>query len=208
VRELYFAVNSPRGYLRLSGNVKDWDTPDSTIWGKNNLKLPSLFPLFKSARLFPSPSRRFTILLAFNSMPNLATSQLGSDEIVRAAIVNHHGLPLLPQPSGDERDPLRWPRKLKLAALTATTFFNFTANFAGSGLSVATPMLQAQFQKSANQVNAVLTVSIPSRAYFLWACRNAYASNSTTFFYLVLATFSGCHLVSSTGNEPLYSSRC
>ncbi|KAJ4310731.1 hypothetical protein N0V94_008305 [Neodidymelliopsis sp. IMI 364377] len=87
----------------------------------------------------------------------MAASQLDRDEVVRAAVAHHHGLPLLPQPSGDDRDPLRWPRKLKLTALAATAFFNFTANFAGAGLSVATPVLQAQFQKSANQVNAVLT---------------------------------------------------
>lgn len=70
----------------------------------------------------------------------------------------HHGLPILPQPTQDERDPLRWPRALRLAALAATAFVNFAANFAASRLSVATPVLQAQFKKSPNQINSLLTV--------------------------------------------------
>lgn len=75
------------------------------------------------------------------------------------AFSRHHNLPLLPQPTDDEKDPLRWPRSLKLAAFFATAFVNFTANFAGSGLSVATPVLQIQFHKTPKQVNSLLTVS-------------------------------------------------
>lgn len=71
---------------------------------------------------------------------------------------HHHGLPLLPRPSNDDQDPLRWPRGLKITALIATAFVNFTANFAGSGLSVAVPVLEQQFRKDASQVNALLTV--------------------------------------------------
>ncbi|KAH7357401.1 putative MFS transporter [Pyrenochaeta sp. MPI-SDFR-AT-0127] len=56
-------------------------------------------------------------------------------DAVREAAARHHGLPLVPQPTQDEKDPLRWPRTLKLAALAATAFVNFTANFAGAGLS-------------------------------------------------------------------------
>ncbi|EUC41479.1 hypothetical protein COCMIDRAFT_8830 [Bipolaris oryzae ATCC 44560] len=87
----------------------------------------------------------------------MASSQLVRDDIVQTIVAHHHGLPLLPQPSNDDRDPLRWPRKLKLAAFAATAFFNFTGNFASSGLSVAIPVLQAQFQKSPNQINSLLT---------------------------------------------------
>ena len=68
-------------------------------------------------------------------------------------------LPLMPRPTENAKDPLRWPRTLKLAALFATAFVNFTANFAGAGLSVATPELQAQFHKTPAQVNSLLTVS-------------------------------------------------
>lgn len=78
--------------------------------------------------------------------------------MVRQAAARGRNLPLLPRPSEDEKDPLRWPRSLKLAALAATASFNFTANFAGSGLSVATPVLQAQFGKTASEVNSLLTV--------------------------------------------------
>lgn len=79
-------------------------------------------------------------------------------EEVQNAAARHHGLPLLPHPTEDERDPLRWPRGLKIAALCATAFVNFTANFAGAGFSVATPMLEAQFHKTPNQINSLLTV--------------------------------------------------
>lgn len=82
--------------------------------------------------------------------------------VVREAAARHHGLPLLPRPTQDERDPLRWPRALKLAALIATAFVNFTGNFAGAGLSVATPVLQAQFKKTPNEVNSLLTVCFES----------------------------------------------
>jgi hypothetical protein len=81
-------------------------------------------------------------------------------DVVRKAAARHYGLPLLPHPTQDERDPLRWPRGLKLAALCATAFVNFTANFAGAGLSVAIPVLEAQFHKTPNQVNSLLTVGL------------------------------------------------
>jgi hypothetical protein len=49
---------------------------------------------------------------------------------------------------------------VKLAALGATAFFNFTANFAGAGFSVATPVLQQQLQKSPSSINNLMTVSM------------------------------------------------
>ncbi|SPO07008.1 related to MFS transporter [Cephalotrichum gorgonifer] len=69
----------------------------------------------------------------------------------------HHGLSLLPPPSDNPRDPLRWPKRTKIAALVVSALTNFTVNFAGSGLSVAIPVLQMQYQKSASEVNALLT---------------------------------------------------
>ncbi|KKA27175.1 hypothetical protein TD95_004307 [Thielaviopsis punctulata] len=69
----------------------------------------------------------------------------------------HHGLSLWPPPSSDPADPLRWPRYCKILALLSTAMFNFTANFAGSGLSVATVVLEMQFHKTAGQVNNLLT---------------------------------------------------
>jgi predicted MFS family arabinose efflux permease len=70
---------------------------------------------------------------------------------------HHHGISLIPRPSQDVKDPLRWPRWLKIVALIATSMTNFTANFIGAGLSVATPILQQQFRKSATTVNMLLT---------------------------------------------------
>jgi hypothetical protein len=72
---------------------------------------------------------------------------------------HHHGLVLLPPPSEDTRDPLRWPQWIKIAALVATAAANFTANFAATGLSVAAQLLAVRYEKSANDVNALLSVS-------------------------------------------------
>ena len=70
----------------------------------------------------------------------------------------HHNIQLLPTPSDDPRDPLRWPQWLKIAGLLSTAIANFTANFAGTGLSVAAQILAMQYHKSANDVNALLSV--------------------------------------------------
>ncbi len=71
---------------------------------------------------------------------------------------HHHNLQLLPTPSDDPQDPLRWPQWLKIAALISTAIANFTANFAGTGLSVAAQILTMQYRKSPNDVNALLSV--------------------------------------------------
>lgn len=71
----------------------------------------------------------------------------------------HHGIALWPPPSTDPKDPLRWPYWAKIVSLCAVALCNFTANFAGAGFAVTTPVLQAQFHKSAAQVNTLLTVS-------------------------------------------------
>ncbi|KAH7039586.1 MFS transporter [Microdochium trichocladiopsis] len=41
--------------------------------------------------------------------------------------------------------------------MLAVSLSNFVSNFAGAGFSVATPVLQAQFQKTPSEVNALLT---------------------------------------------------
>ncbi|CAK7238093.1 hypothetical protein SEUCBS140593_010320 [Sporothrix eucalyptigena] len=70
---------------------------------------------------------------------------------------SHHGLLLWPPPSDDPKDPLRWPRWTKVVAVLTVSLFNFVANFNGAGLSVATVILEMQFQKTASQINSLLT---------------------------------------------------
>ncbi|KAF4548418.1 Nonribosomal peptide synthetase-like protein [Elsinoe fawcettii] len=69
----------------------------------------------------------------------------------------HRGISLWPQPTADPKDPLRWPRRTKVVAAVLTSLANFTANFSGAGLSVAITLLQQQFDKTPNQINALLT---------------------------------------------------
>jgi hypothetical protein len=78
--------------------------------------------------------------------------------VVLHVSAKHHGIYLWPPPSNDPHDPLLWPRWLKVLALCTTAFFNFTSNFAAAGPSVATTLIQAQFMKSASEVNGLLTV--------------------------------------------------
>lgn len=78
--------------------------------------------------------------------------------IVLHTSAKHHGISLWPPPSNDPYDPLRWPRWLKVLALFTTALCNFTGNFAAAGPSVATQLFEAQFMKSASQVNGLMTV--------------------------------------------------
>lgn len=85
---------------------------------------------------------------------------------------HHHGLGFWPPPSSDEKDPLRWPRRVKVLALVSMAFFNFAANFAGAGLSVASVMLGEEFRKTEQEVNALLTVSGSSVVFMLSRLRS------------------------------------
>lgn len=98
----------------------------------------------------------------------------------------HHGIALWPPPSSDPKDPLRWPRKFKILALIAVGLFNFTGNFAGSGFSVATTVLEAQYQKTASQINNLLTVRQRPPTDLLLLQFIIFLSS--TFFFLVLET--------------------
>ncbi|KAH7237921.1 MFS transporter [Fusarium solani] len=69
----------------------------------------------------------------------------------------HHGVGLWPPPSSDPADPLRWPRWVKFLALLAVAIFNFVANFAGAGLSVATVMLEVELQKTPQQIKSLMS---------------------------------------------------
>jgi hypothetical protein len=75
--------------------------------------------------------------------------------------MRHHGLPLLPNPTQDERDPLRWPVWLKRCAIVTTSMTNFVTNMAGAGLSVAVPELIQEYHKPESAVVQLLTVGSP-----------------------------------------------
>ncbi|KKY18080.1 putative mfs transporter [Phaeomoniella chlamydospora] len=85
------------------------------------------------------------------------TQHVHADAIAIASSKGHHGLAFWPPPSDHPDDPLRWPRWMKIVALVAVSLSNFTANFAGSGFSVAEQILMQQFQKNHSQVNSLLT---------------------------------------------------
>ena len=80
--------------------------------------------------------------------------------VVLAPFSKHHGIALWPPPTNDPKDPLSWPRWLKIAAILGAAMFNFTANFAGASSSVATPLFEREFRQTASKVNTLLTVSI------------------------------------------------
>lgn len=72
--------------------------------------------------------------------------------------MRHHGLQLLPVPTQDARDPLRWPTWLKRSAIISTSVANFISNMACAGLSVAVPGLMGEYRKSESEVIQLLTV--------------------------------------------------
>lgn len=133
----------------------------------------------------------YKITLLFFSVCNMA--HLQEDEINHIELhhnstsgiilhtsTKHHGISLWPPPSNDPHDPLRWPQWLKILALFTTALCNFTGNLAASGPSVATQLFEAQFMKSASQVNDLMTVC--NHLYSNLICTsNANATRSLTF---------------------------
>ncbi|KAJ5605339.1 hypothetical protein N7510_010493 [Penicillium lagena] len=71
--------------------------------------------------------------------------------------MTHHHLQLIPFPTNDPKDPLRWPFGLKIAAIVVTSLHNFVSNMGGSGISVALPLLMEEFHKSQSEATQVLT---------------------------------------------------
>lgn len=81
-----------------------------------------------------------------------------SQLVVVRVIMGRTNFPLIPFPTNDPKDPLRWPFSLKIAAIVVTSLANFISNMGGAGISVAIPLLMAQFQKSETDATQVLTV--------------------------------------------------
>ncbi|KAL4737922.1 major facilitator superfamily domain-containing protein [Aspergillus similis] len=73
--------------------------------------------------------------------------------------LSRRGLELIPPPTDDPRDPLRWPSWLKLSVILSTSLANFVSNIGGAGLSVAVPILMHQFQRSQTDVTQLLTLN-------------------------------------------------
>jgi hypothetical protein len=92
------------------------------------------------------------------------STQDADKHIVVGAIRNHHGLELSPAPCDDPRDPLRWSRSLKYAAIAAASLTNFVGNITCAGPATATRILQAEFGKSAERVNDLLSVGFMQAA--------------------------------------------
>ncbi|RHZ45161.1 uncharacterized protein CDV56_103435 [Aspergillus thermomutatus] len=73
--------------------------------------------------------------------------------------ISQRGLQLIPSPTDDPQDPLRWPSWLKLSVILSTSLANFVSNMGGAGLSVAVPLLMQQFQRSQGDVTQLLTLN-------------------------------------------------
>ncbi|KAJ5787444.1 hypothetical protein N7457_002434 [Penicillium paradoxum] len=73
--------------------------------------------------------------------------------------MSRHDVPLIPFPTNDRKDPLRWPFALKLAAIVTTSLVNCVSNMGGSGISVAIPLLMQEFHKSQSDATQVLTLN-------------------------------------------------
>jgi hypothetical protein len=67
---------------------------------------------------------------------------------------------LIPQPSKDPNDPLRWPAWRKHVAFLSVSTFAFLTNVSIGGLSPAFFPLSIEFQKSINTTSGLLTWAI------------------------------------------------
>ncbi|KAI1840752.1 hypothetical protein JX266_013026 [Neoarthrinium moseri] len=103
-------------------------------------------------------------------MSSSRSEQLHGEHTIIEHSLKHKGIALIPPPSADPRDPLRWPQHVKLLALVATSLFNFVGTFAASGLSVATPVLEAEFHKSTVDVQPLLSFNflLLGLGNFIW----------------------------------------
>ncbi|KAJ5715367.1 uncharacterized protein N7483_012548 [Penicillium malachiteum] len=73
--------------------------------------------------------------------------------------MGNHDFALLPFPTNDPKDPLRWPSGLKFVAILVTSSANFVSNIGGAGISVAIPLLMEEYHKSQSGATQVLTLN-------------------------------------------------
>ncbi|KAF7174303.1 hypothetical protein CNMCM5623_006862 [Aspergillus felis] len=125
--------------------------------------------------------------------------------------MRRHGLPLLPTPTQDERDPLRWPVWLKRCAIITTSMTNFVTNMAGSGLSVAVPNLMQEYHKPESGAVQLLTYNFLflSIGNIFWVpIAHKFGKRASLLLSMALQAGALVWCVTATSFSSLLAARC
>ncbi|OJJ65701.1 hypothetical protein ASPBRDRAFT_139532 [Aspergillus brasiliensis CBS 101740] len=125
--------------------------------------------------------------------------------------MRRQGLPLIPNPTQDKRDPLRWPIWLKRCAIITTSMTNFVANMAGSGLSVAVPELIQEYHKPESAVVQLLTYNFLflSIGNIFWVpIAHKFGKRASLLLSMALQAGALAWCVTATSFSSLLAARC
>ncbi|GIC87809.1 putative MFS transporter [Aspergillus udagawae] len=125
--------------------------------------------------------------------------------------MRHQGLPLLPTPTQDERDPLRWPVWLKHCAIITASMTNFVTNMAGSGLSVAVPELMQEYHKPESAAVQLLTYNFLflSIGNIFWVpVAHKFGKRASLLLSMALQAGTLVWCVTATSFSSLLAARC
>ncbi|KAL3428645.1 major facilitator superfamily domain-containing protein [Aspergillus tetrazonus] len=125
--------------------------------------------------------------------------------------MRRQGLPLLPTPTQDERDPLRWPIWLKRCAIITTSMTNFVTNMAGSGLSVAVPNLMQEYHKPESAAVQLLTYNFLflSIGNIVWVpIAHKFGKRASLLLSMALQAGALVWCVTATSFSSLLAARC
>ncbi|GFG17848.1 hypothetical protein IFM5058_08693 [Aspergillus udagawae] len=125
--------------------------------------------------------------------------------------MRRQGLPLLPTPTQDERDPLRWPVWLKRCAIITTSMTNFVTNMAGSGLSVAVPELIQEYHKPESAAVQLLTYNFLflSIGNIFWVpVAHKFGKRASLLLSMALQAGTLVWCVTATSFSSLLAARC
>ncbi|KAL6241046.1 hypothetical protein RBB50_011949 [Rhinocladiella similis] len=107
---------------------------------------------------------------------------------------NNPHLVLIPQPSEDPNDPLRWPRWKKMMPLVLVNFFAFMVSYVITGLSTGFVLLREEFNQSTASITNLLSFCILTLglANFIWVPLALYFGKRPVFVVASLIYFVSC----------------
>ncbi|KAJ7081621.1 MFS general substrate transporter [Mycena belliarum] len=123
----------------------------------------------------------------------IAESLHQEDGSPERAILDKHGLPLIPQPSSDPSDPLNFPQWLKIAILLQVSFIAGLGPLNQAVVNPAYVPLAAHFHKTTVEASYQTTIAIAFAGVgsFLWVpLANTYGRRPILLFTTLLAAAS------------------
>jgi len=100
-----------------------------------------------------SPATHYIIMNSVKSAPDMQTVEMHNS----ISHLKGTSVVLIPQPSDDPDDPLRWPQWMKYMAFINVCAFSFMTNVSIGGLSPAFYVLSLEFDRSITVAAGLLT---------------------------------------------------